>query len=112
VDAAINDRRVQVRPTGEMRSEPSPVSSVDSAGFQRLERAIRGAFTQAVVVPGLVMGATDCRHYAPLSQDAYRFTPIWVRPDDLSRVHGANERLSVENYAQVIGFYKEMMTGM
>lgn len=112
VQDAINDRRVQVRPTGKMHSEASPVASVDSAGFQRLVRAIRVAFAQAVVVPGLVLGATDCRHYAPLSQDAYRFTPIWVRPDDLSRVHGANERLSVENYAQVIGFYKELMAGL
>jgi carboxypeptidase PM20D1 len=112
VQDAIDDRRVQVRPAGDMRSEASPVASVESTSFKRLEQAIRSAFTQAVVVPGLVLGATDCRHYAPLSQDAYRFTPIWVRPDDLSRIHGANERLGVEIYSKAIEFYKELIGGL
>lgn len=104
----IGDERVQVLPAGDMRSEPSPVSSANSASFKRVEQAIHSAFPEAIVVPGLVLGATDCRHYAPLSRDAYRFTPIRVQPDDLSRVHGANERISVENYVEAIQFYTQL----
>jgi carboxypeptidase PM20D1 len=112
VRQVIDDPRVQVLPVGDTRSEPSPVSSADSTSFKRLESAIRSAFPEALVVPGLVMGATDCRHYATLSKAAYRFSPIWVRPEDLTRVHGANERLGVENYSKAISFYKELISSL
>lgn len=112
VQDVIDDPRVQIQAVGSTRSEPSPVANVDSPSFNRLERAIQSAFPEAIVVPGLVLGATDCRHYAPISQDAYRFTPIWVRQEDLSRVHGANERLSVDNYMKAIAFYQELMAGL
>jgi carboxypeptidase PM20D1 len=112
VQDVIDDPRVQIRPVGSTRSEPSPVASVDTPNFERLEKAILAAFPKAIVVPGLVLGATDCRHYAPLSQNAYRFTPIWVRQEDLSRVHGTNERLSIDNYLQAIAFYQELMAGL
>jgi carboxypeptidase PM20D1 len=111
VQSVIGDPRVQVRPAGDMRSEPSPVASVDSASYQRIEHAIRRVFPDALVVPGLVLGATDCRHYAPFSQNAYRFSPIWVRPEDLPRIHGTDERISVDHYAKAIQFYSELIAG-
>jgi carboxypeptidase PM20D1 len=35
-----------------------------------------------------------------------------VRQEDLSRVHGTNERLSIDNYLQAIAFYQELMAGL
>jgi carboxypeptidase PM20D1 len=45
---------------------------------------------------------TDTRHYQQLSDNTFRFSPTFLRKNDLDRFHGLDERISVENYAQVI----------
>jgi carboxypeptidase PM20D1 len=56
----------------------------------------------------LVVGATDARHYARLSDHVYRFVPMRLRPEDLPRIHGVDERISVENLAELVRFYLEL----
>ena len=41
-----------------------------------LQRTITQQFPDAIVAPGLVLGATDSRHYQPLSDQIFRFLPI------------------------------------
>jgi carboxypeptidase PM20D1 len=61
------------------------------------------------VAPSQVTGATDARHYAGLSDNIYRFAPFVVRPEDLKRIHGTDERISVEHYAQCVRFYHQLI---
>jgi carboxypeptidase PM20D1 len=61
-----------------------------------------------VQAPSLVVGATDARHYARLSDHVYRFVPMRLRPEDLPRIHGVDERISVENLAELVRFYLEL----
>jgi carboxypeptidase PM20D1 len=109
VNQTINDARVKVTRYGETANEPSAVSSIDSMGYRSLERTIRQLFPGTVVAPSQVIAATDSRHYAALSSDIYRFAPFTVRPEDMNRVHGTNERVSVENYAQCVRFYHQLI---
>ncbi|GER03723.1 hypothetical protein JCM17846_14050 [Iodidimonas nitroreducens] len=32
-----------------------------------------------------------------------------LHPDDLARLHGTNERLKIDNYLEMIGFYAELI---
>jgi carboxypeptidase PM20D1 len=109
VRQTVDDPRVKIELLTELKSEPSFVSDSDSPSFRALVRTIRQVFPEVVVTPGLVLGATDSRHYAALSSNIYRFSPIWVRPEDLDRVHGTDERISVENYEQVVRFYIQLI---
>ena len=109
VRTIIADPRVRVAETGTMRSEPSPVSDTASPGYRAIEQAIARVFAGVAVAPSLVLGATDSRHYAPLGCPCYRFMPFWLRPEDLSRAHGVNERLGVDDYARGVEFYKELI---
>ena len=110
VRRTINDPRVQSAPLkGTAMSEPSPVASTDALGFRVIERTIRESFPAVVVAPSLVLGATDSRHYTKVCPNVYRFAPLWVRPGDIERVHGTNERLSVENFAQAVKFYRQLI---
>jgi carboxypeptidase PM20D1 len=106
---AINDSRVKVARYGETANEPSAISSTDSPGYQSVQRTIRQLFQGTVVAPSQVIAATDSRHYAGLSDSIYRFAPITVGPEDLKRIHGTNERISVENYAQCVRFYHQLI---
>jgi carboxypeptidase PM20D1 len=109
VNRTINDSRVKVTPYGETTNEPSAVSNTESPGYQAIERTVRQVFQGAVVAPSQVNGATDSRHYAALSDSIYRFAPFIVSSEDLKRVHGTDERISVENYAQCVRFYHQLI---
>ena len=59
--------------------------------------------------PSLVLGATDARYYAGLSENVYRFSPQVIRSDDRKRFHGTNERLGVLAYRDAVKFYVTLM---
>ncbi len=94
--------KITVRPAG---MEPSPVSPADSKQFLLIQRTIREIFPSTVVVPGLVIGATDARHYSKICNNVFRFSPYIVKDEDLHGYHGIDEKLSVENYIRMIRFY-------
>jgi carboxypeptidase PM20D1 len=104
VQETIDDARVsiQARPGA---AEASPVSATSSTGYSLINRSVREVLPDAVVVPGLLIGGTDARHFSAISDDVFRFSPIRTRPEDLSRFHGVNERISVENLVELVRFY-------
>ncbi len=85
-------------------TEASGVSSLDSAGFRALTAAIRSVLPDVVPAPCLVPSASDSRHYLGLARDQYRFVPVRLTPGDLKHIHGTDERIAVENYAEVVRF--------
>jgi carboxypeptidase PM20D1 len=90
-------------------TEPSPVSPTTSDAWRLLERTTRQVFPDVVVAPYLVTGGTDARHFSPLTPNVYRFTPTRLNLEDLKRVHGTNERLSVANYGEVVQFHAQLL---
>ncbi len=64
---------------------------------------------ELVMAPGLLMGGTDARHYAAVTEATFRFSPVHTEAADLGRFHGSNERISVANYAQMIQFYERLL---
>jgi carboxypeptidase PM20D1 len=105
VQNTISDSRVKVSPVSGFSVEASPVSRLESLTFEALEKALISTYPGIVVSPGLVTGATDSRFYIKLSDCVYRFSPLWVKQEDLSRVHGTNERIGVENFGKMVQFY-------
>jgi len=101
----ISDSRIQVDLVDGVVSEPTPVSDVDSESFLTLSRTIREVFPGAVVSPYLVVGGTDSRHYAGVARNVYRFSGTLVGADDLGRIHGTDERVAVEAYADLVRFF-------
>ncbi len=108
VRAAINDPRVQVRVLGTSNG-PSPESPTDSLGYRAIERTVRQVFPRAPVVPGMVVGATDSRHFAVLTSSIYRFVPATLGPQDLSRPHGTDERIATKDFATAVQFYAQLI---
>ncbi|MBI3792196.1 MAG: M20/M25/M40 family metallo-hydrolase [Gemmatimonadetes bacterium] len=105
---AVHDDRVQVAFTG-IGSDPSPVSDVTSEEYDALQRTIREITPAAVVVPYLVIGGTDSRHYSALSRNVFRFSPTHVSASDLKRAHGTDERVAVNNLPDLVRFYSRLV---
>ncbi len=105
---AIDDPRVQVKaiPGGH---DPSKPVSASSSEFRQLAGVIRASFPEAAVAPGLVLGATDGRHYEGVARGVLRFAPITMRKADLERFHGNDERIAIADYMRAIAFYERLM---
>lgn len=109
VRAAVDDPRVQVVPYGGFASAASPVSPTVGPAYEHLARTVSRVIPGAVVAPSLVLGGTDSRHYTALTPHVYRFAPYTIRPGDLERVHGIDERLALEDYGRMVRFYRELI---
>jgi carboxypeptidase PM20D1 len=105
----IDDARVQVRPLNIQQNPSRPVSP-DSAEFRHLKSVIRTSFPEAAVAPGLVVGATDGRHYEGLARAVLRFAPVTMRKGDLTRFHGNDERIAIADYMRAIAFYERLIS--
>ena len=90
-------------------SEASPVSPTQSPSYQLINRTVREVFPGTIVAPGLMIGATDSRHFTAISDHIYRFSPVRARPEDLPRFHGTNERVSTANLAELVRFYRRLV---
>ncbi|NMO22404.1 M20/M25/M40 family metallo-hydrolase, partial [Pyxidicoccus fallax] len=108
VRRVVDDSRVKVGVMG-FQSEPSPVSRTDTEAWSVLQRSIRQVFPEALVAPYLMVGATDARHFTGLSDSVYRFMPLRLEREDLARLHGRDERVSVQGYASAVRFYAQYL---
>lgn len=88
---------------------PSSVSDINHPAYRKLSKSILEIFPEVTVAPSLMVGATDARHYNRVSKNIYRFFPLRAEQADLDRVHGTNERLSIENYGEMIQFYARLI---
>jgi carboxypeptidase PM20D1 len=111
VRKVIADDRIKIS-VGGFANEPSPVSGTNTIGFNAINKSIRETFPGTLVSPYLVLGATDSRYFAELTENIYRFAPFSVTSEDLNRIHGINERISIDDYHNSISFYQRLIKNM
>ena len=109
VRLAIGDDRIEVTREGQFGNDASPVSDTHAPAFALLERTVNDVFPDVVVSTGLMFGASDTRNYAGLYDNRYNFSPSVYQPQDLARVHGIDERVSVKGYADMIRYYARLL---
>lgn len=100
----VNDKRVAIN-VRDGASDPSPISPVDGRAFRVLQRTILETSPDVLVAPALMIGGTDARHYRQVSDSVLRFSPERFYPGDTDRLHGVDERRSVEGHVAGIRFY-------
>jgi carboxypeptidase PM20D1 len=102
--SVISDDRVRILKL-EGSNDPPPASPVDASGFRTILETIRQVYPEALIAPNMMLAASDSRKYIDVSKNIYNFAPIVVTPEDLSRTHGLNERVKIEDFKRGIGFY-------
>jgi acetylornithine deacetylase/succinyl-diaminopimelate desuccinylase-like protein len=91
----LGDSRISVefiqKPTA---APPSPTSGQI---WDAMRKVVAADFPEAFVVPWMTAGGTDSRFLRERGVPAYGFVPVVLDKGELARVHGVDERLSVEN---------------
>jgi carboxypeptidase PM20D1 len=108
VNAVVKNPAIKVE-KAEGFSEASKVAATDAPGFQLISRTLRQLHPDVVVAPGLMLGATDSRHFDGVADNIYKFSPVRAKPEDLKRFHGTNERISTANYVELVQFWHQLI---
>ncbi len=100
-ETVIGDSRVTVRLNNpnQTASRIQP-SSEDTALYRALERSARATFAGAEVTPYLFQAGTDAGAWRSRGVPVYGIYPYPITADDLTRMHGNDERVRVESLRQ------------
>lgn len=106
----INDPTILVERVNNSR-EPSPIAPYcdDCYGFQLIKQSILQVYPGTIVVPSTFLAASDSRWYTNLTDSIYKFSAIAVHLEEMKRFHGNDERISLENYENLINFYHHLI---
>ncbi|RPH86119.1 MAG: M20/M25/M40 family metallo-hydrolase [Deltaproteobacteria bacterium] len=91
----IADNRIKIEMI--QSSPPSGIAPMDNPFYQAVAATIKEHVAGAGVFPLLMVGATDGRYWRCLGYPAYGFTPMILEKTDMGRVHGIDERISIDN---------------
>ena len=89
--------------------EASKVAAIDAPGFVAINKTVRQLHPDVIVAPGLMIAATDSRWFDGVADNVYKFSPVRAKPEDLKRFHGTNERVSIDNYVELVQFYHQLI---
>ncbi len=89
-DESIAIEMIQVSP-------PSGIAPMEGPFYEALKSAIGRHSPGSGVFPLLMAGATDGRYWRERGYPAYGFTPMILEKTDIPRVHGIDERISIDN---------------
>jgi carboxypeptidase PM20D1 len=108
VKEVIADERILIEDL-ENTIEASPVTAVESYGFKKVQQVSAEVFPDAIVSPFLMIGATDSKHFTDISESLIRCLPVRMTKDQLRSVHGVNEKIGINDYMEMISFYKTLI---
>ena len=103
----IADDRIKIEMI--QTSPPSGVATLNSQFYQVVTSVIEKHSPGAGVFPLLMAGATDGRYWRERGYPAYGFTPMILERADIGRVHGIDERISIENLLLGIKMTKDII---
>jgi acetylornithine deacetylase/succinyl-diaminopimelate desuccinylase-like protein len=79
------------------RPDDAPPSPTSGEAWNAIERVVASDFPSARVVPWMTTGGTDSRFLRARGVPSYGFVPVLLDDKEIARIHGDDERLSVDN---------------
>jgi acetylornithine deacetylase/succinyl-diaminopimelate desuccinylase-like protein len=80
-----------------VKSSVGTESPLDTELFTAITDAVHAERPDALVVPYLTAGGTDCKHFRPKGVVCYGNIPFELDDKEAEGIHGVDERVSVEN---------------
>ena len=102
-------RNDKIKVDVEFGMNPSRVSTTQGEPWQRLKKAISGTWEGVVVSPYLMLACSDSRHYGPISDKVYRFSPMALSKEERGMIHANNERIPLATVEKTVAFYLRLI---
>jgi carboxypeptidase PM20D1 len=85
------------------------LSPPDTELYQALAAALRECAPGAVVAPGILVGFTDNWVFRTLGLHGYGWSPLLLDAGEFRRIHGNDERVSLDNVRAGVRSYPRML---
>ncbi len=85
------------------------VSSTDTELYRAIERVSRRHFPNSKVVPAVSTGFTDSHFFRDMGIVAYGYEPIILPTSEMIRLHGNDERITIENVRRGVQMTLELL---
>lgn len=89
--------------------EKGNTTDFNSQMYKNVSDLIKEQFDDVTVVPVLMVGGTDARHYERICKNVIRFAPFVISPELKSTIHAADERIEKDVYIKGVSWYKEFI---
>ena len=107
VRRVVGSDQVEVRALGGI--EASGVSSWESPGYEIITSSLSKVYGEVVSVPGIMIAASDTRHYSKVADNSFRFNPFSIVPEDMTGFHGTNESIDADSFVAGIKTYVDII---
>ena len=88
---------------------PCPVIDFKGEEFKIVEETINEIYPGIGVCPYVMTGGTDAKYYTPVCENAIRFAPLYIDPQQYSSIHGLNENIYQGTLPMGVDFYKTII---
>lgn len=89
---------------------PSNYSTTDCQQYEMLKACIRQTWSDAMIVPYLMIACSDARHYTRISDKVYRFSAMEMTKKERGLIHGNDERIRLKEWEKTLNFYYRIMS--
>jgi len=107
VERAVADSQVEVAITAPPK-QPN-LSPPDTELYKRLAESLERRMPGAVVVPEILVGFTDNWVFRRCGLHGYGYSPFVLADEELRRIHGNDERVSLDNVRAGVRAYTEVL---
>ena len=80
-----------------------------SEAFGLVREVIGEVFPGLPLIPYVMTGGTDARHYQRICNACVRFSPVLYGPEQMKGMHGLNENLDTYSLPMAVDYYKTLI---
>ena len=104
VEDLVANENIEIKKLGKGQLASS-VSDWNSSGYLIISDAVTEVYGDIIVAPGLMVGGSDSKHYAKAAKNSFRFNPFPISADELTSLHGIDEKIKKEDFINGIRAY-------
>jgi len=106
VKKRLADESIRIEPLKKSSASKSPMDTDDFATIKSVHMA---HYPNALTVASLLFGASDSRFFRSKGIPCYGICPMLVSLEEFNRIHGIDERVSVDSMLEGIQVYTDMV---
>ena len=89
--------------------DAAPESRMDTEEYLAMKRSVEQTYPGLPIIPFVLGGGTDSRHFLDVTDQVLRFSPMHAAPEQGRGVHGDNESAYIKDVQDAAKCYYELL---